>query len=154
MSLANLLTDAKIVKIDNGHVAGTSLVTSSTFDMAGFDAVMIIADFATITDASVLTLQLQNGANSGGSDAANISGASVTLTASGNSNGQMVLDCIQPGIGGNKRYCTVTLTRSTQNAVVNSITAILYRARTKPTVQPSTILASATVECAGLTMMP
>lgn len=142
----NLLSDAKFVKCQNGAVAGTSTLTATTVDMAGYDSICCVVDFGTITDGSVLTLKAQDGTDSGGSGAADISGATTgAFTGATSSNGQMVLDVQKPG----QRYVTFVLTRATQNAVVNSFTAILYNAHSKPTTQPTTVLKSAVVLAAA-----
>ena len=66
MMMRDLLSVVKIVKCDNGHAAGTSLVTSSTVDTAGYDAALILCDLAAFVDAGVATLQAQDGAASNG----------------------------------------------------------------------------------------
>ncbi len=152
----NLLKDAKCVKIQNGAAAAQTLVTSSTIDTTGYDSVLLIADLAAVTDGCVLQLTAQDGAAANGSDAANITapagpfaaaGATVqtvAVTAATSSNKALLLDVQKPL----KRYLTATLSRTTQNAVVNSIWAILYNAAVKPVAaQDTSILASSEFEC-------
>ena len=138
----DLLKNAKIVKMNNGAAAGTSLVTSSTIDAAGYNSALVICDLAAVVDGSVMSLQVQDGAASNGSDAANITGASAGLTGATSSNGQIVVNVHKPLL----RYLTATFARTTQNATVNSITAFLYNANgPEPVTQPTTVLASADV---------
>lgn len=137
---ANLLETVKVVKIHNGTTAGTSLVTSgSAVDTAGYDGVMLIADLGTVTDGSVLTLTplvVSTNTTSGGSAVSNATTAAFTAATS--SNTQICCDVYKPLA----RYVYATLARTTQNATVNSITAILYRGRSLPVTQPSTVVAT------------
>jgi hypothetical protein len=152
----NLLKDAKCMKIHNGAVAGTSLQTSNTIDMQGYDSVLLIADLGAVTDNCVLQLTAQDGAASNGSDAANITATTGPFAAAGgtvqtaaftaltSSNKAILLDVQKP----QKRYITATLSRTTQNAVVNSIWAILYNSTIKPiAAQDSSIIASSEFDC-------
>lgn len=137
----NLLKDCKVVKCGNGNVANTGTVTSSTVDASGFDSCLVLADLAAVVDNAVATLALQDGALSNGSDATNISGANCAFTASSSNNVQMLLDVQLP----QSRYLTVTLGRATQNITVNSLTLLLYNAKSKAVTQPTTIAASAEI---------
>ena len=142
----NLLKCSKIVKAGNGNAAAQTLVTSSTVLMDGYDSVMCIVDLAAVVDGAVMTLQAQDGALANGSDAANIAGAATAaFTGATSSNGQIVLDLQKPL----KEYVTFTFARTAQNVTVNSITMILYNARNKPTVQPTTVLSSAEINSAA-----
>lgn len=141
----NLLKDAKIVKAFNGAGAGTSTQTSNTIDVSGFDSVLVLADLGAVVDTSALVLALQDGALANGSDAANISGANCSLTGNSSNNVQLALDVQLP----QSRYVTATLARGTANATINSITMILYNAKSKPVTQPSTIAGSNEVEAAS-----
>lgn len=137
---ANLLEIVKVVKIHNGSGAGTTLVTSgSAVDTAGYDGVMIVADLAAVVDNCVLTLTpltVATNTTSGGTAVSNATTAAFTAATS--SNAQLVCDVYKPAA----RYVYATLARTTQNATVNSITAFLYRARSMPVTQPSTVVAT------------
>jgi hypothetical protein len=144
--LANLLTDTKVVKVHNGAGAGTSAQTSTHVDMTGFDGVMFIADLGTVTDNCVLTLKAQDGAKSDNTDQADISGATTAaFTAATSSNTAIVLDVVEP----QKQYVRAVLGRTTQNAVLNTIIAILYRAKSKPTAVDASVIASIVFEAAA-----
>jgi len=136
----NLLKCAKIMQIQNGAAAGTSLQTSSTFDMAGYNACLIICSVGAVTSGSVMQLNAQQGAASNGSDAATITGGSTAvLTDAGtNSNKIFLVDVIRP----TKRYITATFSRTTQNAVVNGMWAILYQADSPPITLDTSVAAS------------
>lgn len=139
MSLQTLFKQAKVMKVSNGAGAGTTAVTGSTIDMAGYNAIMVIADLGTVTDGSLLKLDLQEGAQSGGGDAASVTGMATTqVTAATSSNTIIVADATRP----QKRYITPVLTRTTQNAVVNTMVAILYQSDNPPITADTSVLAS------------
>lgn len=139
----NLLKDAKIVKAHNGAAAGTSAQTSSTIDTAGYNSALIVGDLGTVTDGSILSLKAQQGDASNGSDAADITGATTgNITAATSSNTVLIVD-LQNML---KRYLTVVLGRTTQNAVLNTIVIILYNANTKPVTQPTTVIGSVEIK--------
>ncbi len=137
--VSNLLKNCKIKQIQNGSAAAQTTVTSSTFAMDGFNAVTIIASLGTVTDGSVLQLNVQEGAAANGSDAATISGAQTpSATAATSSNTLLVAEALRIV----KEYVTVTLTRTTQNAGVNCIIAILHQAANIPVTLDASVLAS------------
>ena len=142
LSQANLLEVAEIRKVDNGHVAGTTTITTSAVDMQGYEAVCFVADLGTVTDGCVLSLTAQDCATSGGSYATIVDQAgnnvASSATASGSSNTVLATDIVRP----QKRYVEGVLARGTQNAAVNTILAILYRAKAEPVKQGTTVLAS------------
>jgi hypothetical protein len=154
----NALADFKLVKVSNGAVAGQTAVTGTTFDMTGYNSVLLVADLATVVSGAVLQLTAQDGLQSNGSDAANITattgpfgvaGATVqtpALTDSGGatSNKLIALDVIKP----QKRFVTPVLTRTTQNVTVNSLWALLYNSDLKAlAAQDASVAASATFNC-------
>jgi hypothetical protein len=134
-----LLDDIQITQISNGATAGTTPVTSSIINMSGYDGVLFIASMGTVTNGSVLTLQCnQNTANST-SGMAEITGAiTAAVTASSSSNTLMVLDVYRPL----EQYLEAVWTPTTDNAALNCIIAIQYKASKKPTVQGSTVVAA------------
>lgn len=135
-----LLHGAKFLTISNGAAAGTSLVTSDTFDSANFEDVVIVAKIGTITGAGTATLQVQQGDESDGSDAADITGASAVATGSADSDQLVVVDVYKPM----KRYITVTVTRAAANSEVDGIVAVLKSARSMPVTQDSAHVAAST----------
>lgn len=130
-----------IVKVANAAGAGTTEVDTSILDMSGYDGVIFIVDLGTVTDASVMTLTVQQNDANSSSGMATITGASATKTASTSSNKIMFVDVYRPL----KRYVWATFTRTTQNAVVDTIIAIQYKAKFMPITLDASILASATV---------
>lgn len=119
-------------------------VTTSVFDMQGYDGICYIAYLGDVTNTSVLTLTAkENTASSTSSPTptAITGGATDAFTASASSADDkfLVVDIYRPL----KRYQYAVLSRGTANAVVNGIIAIRYRSATKPITQSSTTIASA-----------
>lgn len=129
----------KTIKAHNGASAGTTAQTTSAIDMQGYDGVRFIADLGTVVDASVLTLTVYaNDSNAASGGTAITNGASASVTASTSSNTLMIVDVMQPS----KRYVYATLTRTTQNATLNTIICELYRAKSAAITQDTTVLTS------------
>jgi hypothetical protein len=142
----NLLKDCLIVKASNGAAAGTSEVDSSIIDLGsvggvgGFDAITWIVDLGTVTSTCVLTAQAQQNSLNQTSGMANV-GTAATITDAGGatSNKLLVTEVIVPS----KRYHRLALTRTTANAVVNTIIAILHRSKDRPVTPDASVAASA-----------
>lgn len=151
--MQNLLKDCLIVKVSSGAAAGQTAVTGTHVDLGvsagplgGYDGVCFIADLGAVTDGSVLSLKAQDGALSNDTDQADITGATTaTLTAATSSNKLVVLDVLNP----QKRYVRPVLGRTTQNAAVNTIIAILYRAKNRPAIADASVILSAVVNAQG-----
>lgn len=137
-----LLEFVKAVKVSNGASAGTTAVNGTAVDMSqdgGYDGIAFLVDLGTVVDGSVLTLTPQQGEASDGSDAVAISGAATAaVTASTSSNKLLQTDTIRP----TGTYVRPQLTRTTQNATINTIIALLYRSRKAPVAVDATVLAS------------
>lgn len=137
-----LLDEVKITRVENSAVAGTSELKSDVLDMAGYDGVLFVAPLGDVTSGSVLGLAAYgNTANSDSSPtpvAIASASAAYTAGASDADNKLLVVDVLRPGY----RYVFASLTRTTQNAVVDAVIAIQYRARSVPIAQGSTVLAS------------
>lgn len=141
----NLLKDAKLVRIANAAAAAQTEITSSVVDMQGYDSVMFVAALGDVTATSVLTLTAKtNTANSTSSPTPTTlaSPATYTAAASDADNKLMALDLQKV----RERYVFATLTRTTANAVVDGIFAILYNKQDRPLVsQDSTVLVTQSV---------
>ena len=134
----NLLKDVKITRIMNAVAAGTTDQTSSIIDMQGYEGVMFVAAFGTLTATQVTSMKAQQNTANSTSGMADLAGTSVGPLADGDSNKQLVLDIWQP----QERYLQVVIDRGTANAVIDGITAIQYKSRVLPTTQSSTVSAS------------
>lgn len=122
----------KVTRVMNAVAAGTTDQESSTVDMQGFDGVMFIAAFGAITTNAVTSVKLQQGADSGGTDGADLLGTGVTV-ADDDDNQVVVLDVYRP----TERYVRCVIDRGTQNAVIDGIVAIQYNGRRQPTTHDS-----------------
>lgn len=137
MNLAGI-EEEKVVVASGVTSTGTSTVTGDTIDCAGFDEVQIEALIETATDGSVITLKAYQGDQSGGGDAALITGATAAATASSLSKKMLIVDVIRP----KKRYITPVLTRATQAATVSGIIVRLKKYKDGIVTQSTSVLAS------------
>lgn len=130
MSQAN---QEKTIRVLNAQAAGTSDLTSSAIDTAGWDGVKIYTAFGTITAGAVTSVKLQQSSDDGVADAyADLVGSSVPV-ADSRSNDVVVHDIYRP----KERYIKAVIDRGTQNAVVDGVWAVLYTNRKQPTTDDS-----------------
>lgn len=133
----NLINEVQIDRVMNAVASGTTNQNGSVSDMQGYDGIMYIAFFGTITATGVQGLKAQQGAQSDLSDGADLASSLVSVPDTG-SNKCAVLDIYRP----QERYMRPVITRATANAVIDGVVAIKYKARSKPTVQGATVAAS------------
>lgn len=133
----NLLKSCRIVRAKNAVAAGTTTQTSSTFDSQGATSVTAIGLIGTITATGVPAFKLQQGDASDGSDAADITGATVAYTDA-DSNKIALIECLKL----TKRYVTVVCTRGTANAVLDGILLLFMGNRTEPQSSETTVVGS------------
>lgn len=141
----NLLKNLKVTVVNGAAVAGTSAVNSTIIDMAGYDGVMFVAVTGAFTTGTVVSLKAQQNtvnSTSGMADITNAATPPFTSAAGAESLGGFVLDVYRP----QQEFLRAVLTRTTANAVLDSIIAIQYCGNKHPDVQDvTTILASAFV---------
>lgn len=134
--MLTLLKDAKITRVSNSAVAGTTDIDSARVDMTGFDSVMFVALLGDVTSGSVLTLTAKsNAADSATNSTSEKAGTTITAGASDYDNKMLIVDLHKPTL----RYAHCTLAIDTQNAVVDGIIAIQYNAKSQPITQGSTV---------------
>lgn len=133
----NLGQDVKVVRALNAVAAGTSVQNGSVIDTAGYDGVMFVAAFGTLTATAVTGLKAQQGTQSGGGDQADLAGSLVSVPDSA-SNKLAVLDIGRP----QERYVRPVVTRGTANAVIDGVIAILYKGNKRPSVHDASVAAS------------
>lgn len=127
----------KVVRVMTAQAVGTATVNGSVIDMQDFEGVEFIAQFGTITDGTP-SLKAQAGAASDGSDAADLAGTAVTEAAT-DDNKCAVLDIYRP----TQRYLRPVIVRGgATGAVVDSVLALLYGPRTKPTTNDAATVAN------------
>lgn len=112
--------------------AGTSAINGTTLDCSGYDGVLIGVHFGTIVAGAVTSIKAQHGDASDMSDAADISGSSVTINDTDDDK-VFYID-----VRVKKRYLRVVVSRATQNATVAAV-YVLYDAHNVPSAQDSAV---------------
>jgi hypothetical protein len=138
----NLSKDIKVTVVEAAAAAAQTDLTTDVLDMSGFDGVMFIALTGDVTSGSVLTLTAKaNSANSVSSPTPVTQKATGAVTAGATDSDSKVLlvDVYKPTL----RYVFAVLSRTTQDAIVGGIVAIQYGAKSKPTTQAASVIASA-----------
>jgi hypothetical protein len=138
----NLSKDIKITVVEAAAAAAQTELVTDVLDMTGYEGVMFIALTGDVTTASVLTLTVKgNTANSVSSPSPVTQKATDAFTADGTSADSKVImvDVYKPAM----RYVFGSLTRTAADAIVGGIIAIQYNAKTKPTSQHASVIASA-----------
>ncbi len=106
--------------------AGTSAITSSALDMAGYDGVLFIVPLGTIVSGAVTSLKLTDCTTTGGSYN-DVIGTNQTI-ADTDDDKVLYLDVQRPAL----QFLKLVVTRGTQNATIGGIFAIQYQKRTLP----------------------
>lgn len=139
MSL-ELSKEALLSVASNAVAAGVSAVNTNIFDMSGYDAISFHTKLNTVVDGCVLQVTAySNTVSSTAGGTAVQNGATPTFTASGSSNTIMVCDVIRP----KNRYVFATVSRTAQNATIDSIVAMQYRAKNLPVTQGAQVISQA-----------
>lgn len=121
--------------------AGTTVQNGTAIDMQGWDGVLFVCFFGTITATGVQGLKAQQGAASDGSDGADLAGSLASVTDA-QSNTLAVVDVYRP----QERYVRPVVTRATANAVINGVIAIRYKGRKAPVTFSSSVASSKFVQ--------
>jgi hypothetical protein len=152
--LVNFGKQCKVTRVVNATAAGTTTINSSILDMSGYDGVVFIALFGTLTATQVTSLKVQSGNAANLSDAADVTqpqlvnGSVVNSTTvagplgDSQSNFCLISEVLRP----QARYVRAVVVRGTANAVIDGVIAIQYRAAKQPVTQDaSTVSATALV---------
>lgn len=138
----NLSKGIKVTVVEAAAAAAQTELVTDVLDMSGYEGVMFIAMLGDVSDTSVLTLTAKgNSANSVSSPTPVTQKATDAFTAGAATADSKILmvDVYKPAL----RYMFASLTRTTANAIVGGIIAIQYEAKTKPTTQDASVIASA-----------
>jgi hypothetical protein len=108
-------------------VAGTLDITGSILDMQGYEGVLMVVRFGTITAGAVTSIKAQQGNLSNLGDAADLEGTGQDI-ADSDDDETFYIDLVKP----TKRYVRLYVDRGTQNAVVAGANYIQYGSRKKP----------------------
>jgi len=130
----NLGKNTKIVRVSNAEAAATTDINSTGVDTQGFNGVMFMVLFGTITASAVTSIHAEQSSDDGSSDAyADLTGTNVAV-ADDDDNQIFWLDINRPL----ERYVRCVVDRGTQNAVVDGIVAVLYDPIDMPTTHDAT----------------
>ena len=138
----NLLYDAKIVVVEAAAAAGQTALTTDIVDTQGFDSIAFLALLGDVSDTSVLTLTAKTNSADHLTVPTPITLADTATFTAGASDADskiLMLDLHMP----RDRYVWAVLTRTTADAIVGGIIAILYNAHGRPVTQDATVIASA-----------
>lgn len=132
--------DIKVIRLSSSVAAGQGDVVGSGVDFGtddGFDGVIFVAELGVIAATSVTTMKAQQDTDVAFGTAADILGSLVTA-ADTDDEKFLVLDIYRP----EKQFVRPVVGRATADSEVDSIIAILYDARKKPTIDDATVAAS------------
>lgn len=136
--MRQLTQNTKTLLAKTAVAAGTTDITDATaVDCAGYEGVRFIFAFGTITAGaatSVAACSLDTSSPTPGTD--DIAGSKITVVDTADDT-IVILDIHKPI----KRYVRPFVKRATQNAVVNSIIAELYKPHTMPVTKDTTVTA-------------
>lgn len=128
-----LLNSCKFVPAAPQTAAGTSVVTGATIDCIDAQSVLFIAILGTVTATGTGVAKIQHGDVSDASDMADISGLSVSWTATDDDD-NLLLEHTKI----TKRYHRIVLTPATANSVIGGAVAVLHGMRKQPITQAAT----------------
>jgi len=133
----NFLKNNKLAVVEATAAAAQTALTSDIVDMDGYESVTFVALLGDVTSGSVLGLNVEHGDESGGGDMVDTTlNATFTAGASDADSKILAVEHHKPL----KRYARAVLTRTTQNAVVGGIIAILSGPRVAPVSQDATVI--------------
>jgi hypothetical protein len=127
--MAGFLSEGIKVTVSAPTATGTSAISGAILDMAGYDAVMWIARLG--SPAANNNLRAQQDTDPAGGTMADLAGTLVTHAT----NNVLMLDLQRPL----ERFVRCQITRGT-STTIDTLVAIQYRARQRPTVQPTSVL--------------
>lgn len=121
----------------NAVAVGTTAQNSSILDMAGYDSVMFVASFGTITDGTP-KIKAQQDTVVGFGGAADLLGTGNNLAAT-DDNKVAILDLQKPLEQFVRCVIDRTIGSPATGCVIDGIIAIQYNARSVPTTQDTTV---------------
>jgi hypothetical protein len=145
--ISHLLKDAVTLLSSGAVAAGTTAVDGGVIDRTaagGFDKMAAIASLGDVTNTSVLQLSWRESDNSDGSSSTEVSGSATTAFTADATSADSKLIISECGVF-TKRYIFPRLTRTTANAVVNSVIVIKHAAHKRPCTQANEVIASTLV---------
>jgi len=124
--MAELINNVKIsTALD--YASGTATRNGVILDMQDYDGVLMIVKFASIASGATTSIKAQQGAASDMSDAADLSGTSISV-ADDDDNQIFVIDLYKP----RERYVRLVVAKDSSNATAESAIYIQYSGRKMP----------------------
>lgn len=114
--------------------AGTDDINGAILDMQGFESVMAIVTFGTITSGAVTSIKMQQDTAAGMGTAADLLGTGQTI-ADTDGEKTFYIDLVKP----QERYVRLVVDRGTQDAVVASATYLQYNGVKAPTTHGTNV---------------
>lgn len=124
-----LSQETKTTLVKTAVAAGTTDIETDSVDMSGFDSVLFIAVFGTLTATQVTSMHAEQSADDSTFNDLEDSGSAAL--ADDDDDKIIQLDIHKPG----DRYVRAVIDRGTANAVLNAVVAIQYNAKSVPTTQ-------------------
>ena len=134
----NFITKNYVNLLSSTTAAGTTTITSSAIDCAGFQSVTGLVALGTVTATGTGAVTLTECATSGGTYT-EVTGSSATWA---DTDGSKVI--LVENVAISKRYVKVVAARATANTVLGSVMLICSNPR-KSTTQPTTVLSTTLV---------
>lgn len=133
MPFGTPLSDEIAISAEAPTIAGTTTIDSTALDMSGYSGVLFIARLGTAAAGN--TIKVQQDTASSMASASDLAGTSV---ASGANNIVAVEVVFPGGAGTGEQYVRCRVTRGT-SSTIDSLVAIRFGSRSKPTTMPSTV---------------
>lgn len=131
---------ARFERVKTAQSVATAAIDTDSVDLAageGFDSVLFVVLWGTITDGTPLVKGQQSSDDGSADDFSDLIGTSV-VAAVGDDNKMSILDIRRPS----KRYVRAEITRGgATGAVVDGVIAILYDSKTEPVDQSADVAA-------------
>jgi len=136
--MAHYLTETTKINIaatTTAGAAGTSDITSSAVNMAGFDGCLFLVPIGAVVSGAVTSIKIQQSSDDAATDDySDVEGTAVTITDTDDDKLKYI-DVFRPG----KRYLKLIVDRGTQNATVGGVIAIQYNSRSRPVTQGTNV---------------
>lgn len=143
MFLHNLFKHTEIRRVPpNGAAAttwilaaGTTDADSGIVDTLGYECIAWVVAVGVVTATGTVAVEVQQGAASNMSDAADLTGTRQATTADGDAGKLILIDVGRV----QERYQRIQIDRSTANVVIDGVFAILYNPAYAPVTQGATV---------------
>jgi hypothetical protein len=132
MPYGQQISDDIAIAMDAPTAVGTSTIDSTAVDLSGYSGVLFIVRFG--TPAANNTIKVQQDTAVAMAAAADLAGTSVASGA----NNIAAVEVLYPGGPTGEQFVRVRISRGT-STTIDSVTAIKFGARARPTTMPSSV---------------